>query len=506
MNLSELNLDVNTYTDERLRKSFALNENYTKEDVVVATSKLSNAVNETLTQDDEIKFNEFIRAAEDRLLKNKLVEKNNLGDQFSYLETSELLPTDRQLTLLPGQQKDSVSQQIISNQKNTNTLSQSQSLPVAENQQENTNDDLATTEQEIVIPLPEPPSLPQGITPYKPETIVTRIVSIDSQYRQNIATLTPDGRVGKEGAPDSNSLNFNTNFTVDLPEALTNVVSIKLYSVQIPTTWYTFDHHLGNTSYKYGDDLSFIPVGNYDISGVCDALISSGLTTTTFAPESNVISLGGDVGDYINSYTSDMSNSFINQNLFWNLGFRKTIGDNDDISFNAASTGDVPADVYGPRYFVLNLDDYNQNSQSKGLLSVTDQYNPINAIQSKRADGKSETRLTKAQLYSQSSKLGHDELKDNKLVASTRYNNLRNNAGSKSNNAFALIPLRDVISLRAKGEPLVEFGRILEENVRTYSGPVDIERLKIQLLDDKGNLVNLHDNDWSFSLVVEQLV
>ena len=163
MNLSELNLDVNTYTDERLRKSFALNENYTKEDVVIATSKLSNAVSETLTQDDEIKFNEFIRAAEDRLLKNKLVEKNKLGDQFSYLETSELLPTDRQLTLLPGQQKDSVSQQIISNQKNTNTLSQSQSqsLQVPENQQGNTNDDLATTEQEIVIPLPEPPSLPQ---------------------------------------------------------------------------------------------------------------------------------------------------------------------------------------------------------------------------------------------------------------------------------------------------------------------------------------------------------
>ena len=508
MNLSELNLDVNTYTDERLRKSFALNENYTKEDVVIATSKLSNAVSETLTQDDEIKFNEFIRAAEDRLLKNKLVEKNKLGDQFSYLETSELLPTDRQLTLLPGQQKDSVSQQIISNQKNTNTLSQSQSLPVPENQQGNTNDDLATTEQEIVIPLPEPPSLPQGITPYKPETVVTRIVSIDSQYRQNIATLTPDGRVGKEGAPDSNSLNFNTNFTVDLPEALTNVVSIKLYSVQIPTTWYTFDHHLGNTIYKYdnNNDLSFIDVGNYDISGVCDALNSSGLTSTTFKPESNIITLGGGGGKKIKSYSSDMSNSFINQNLFWNLGFRKKINEDGDISFDESSKGDVPADVYGPRYFVLNLDDYNQNSQSKGLLSVTDQYNPINAIQSKRTDGKSETRLTKAQLYSQTSKLGYDDLSGNNLVASTRYNNLRNNAGSKSNNAFALIPLRDVVSLRAKGEPLVEFGRILEENVRTYSGPVDIERLKIQLLDDKGNLVNLHDNDWSFSLVVEQLV
>ena len=507
MNLSELNLDVNTYTDERLRKSFALNENYTKEDVVIATSKLSNAVSETLTQDDEIKFNEFIRAAEDRLLKNKLVEKNNLGDQFSYLETSELLPSDRQLTLLPGQQKDSVSQQIISNQKNTNTLSQSQSLPVAENQQGNTNDDLATTEQEIVIPLPEPPSLPQGITPYKPETIVTRIVSIDSQYRQNIATLTPDGRVGKEGAPDSNSLNFNTNFTVDLPEALTNVVSIKLYSVQIPTTWYTFDHHLGNTSYKYNDKLKSIPVGNYDINTLSDALKhSSGLTDASAAPQSNIITVGGNVGDYINSYTSDMSNSFINQNLFWNLGFRKTIDENGDISFNANSKGDVPADVYGPRYFVLNLDDYNQNSQSKGLLSVTDQYNPINAIQSKRADGKNETKLTKAQLYSHTAQLGYDDLSGNKLVPSKRYNNVRNNGGSRSNNAFALIPLKDVISLRGKQEPIIEFGASLQENIRKYSGPVDIERLKIELLDDKGNLVNLHDNDWSFSLIVEQLI
>jgi hypothetical protein len=27
----------------------------------------------------------------------------------------------------------------------------------------------------------------------------------------------------------------------------------------------------------------------------------------------------------------------------------------------------------------------------------------------------------------------------------------------------------------------------------------------VRLLDDKGNLVNLNDNDWSFSLIVEQL-
>jgi len=501
MNLSELNLDVNTYTDERLRKSFALNENYTKEDVVAATSKLSSAISETLSQDDEIKFNEFIRSAEERLLKNKMVEKNELSNQFSYLETSELLPTDRQLTLLPGQQKDNVSQQIIANQQNTNkNMSLAIHSQPDEASNEYKNELLATTEEEIIIPLPEPPSLPQGITPYKPETIVTRIVSIDSQYRQNIATLTPDGRSGKDGEPDSNSLNFNTNFTIDLPEALTNVVSIKLYSVQIPTTWYTFDTHLGNTVYTYNSVLSNIDPGNYDISGICDALDFAAHPVTY----NNKIKLAG--SGFINSYTSDMSYSFINQNLFWYLGFRRKVNSDGVISFNAADEGDVPVDIYGPRYFILNLDDYNQNSQSKGLLSVTDQYNPINAIQSKRADGKNETKLTKAQLYSQTAQLGYDDLSGNKLVPSKRYNNVRNNGGSRSNNAFALIPLKDVISLRSKQEPIIELGASLQENIRKYSGPVDIERLKIELLDDKGNLVNLHDNDWSFSLIVEQLI
>ena len=32
-------------------------------------------------------------------------------------------------------------------------------------------------------------------------------------------------------------------------------------------------------------------------------------------------------------------------------------------SFTANEEGDVPVDLYGPRYFVLNVDDYNQNSQ-----------------------------------------------------------------------------------------------------------------------------------------------
>lgn len=38
-----------------------------------------------------------------------------------------------------------------------------------------------------------------------------------------------------------------------------------------------------------------------------------------------------------------------------------------------------------------------------------------------------------------------------------------------------------------------------------YFGPVNIERMKIQLIDDKGNLLNMHGNDWSFTMISTHL-
>ena len=65
-----------------------------------------------------------------------------------------------------------------------------------------------------------------------------------------------------------------------------------------------------------------------------------------------------------------------------------------------------------------------------------------------------------------------------------------------------MIPLESVDKLRP--QPLID--DVTDVNVpRVYSGPVKIDKLRIRLLDDRGNLVNLHDNDWSFTLIVEQL-
>ena len=54
-------------------------------------------------------------------------------------------------------------------------------------------------------------------------------------------------------------------------------------------------------------------------------------------------------------------------------------------------------------------------------------------------------------------------------------------------------------------EVFVLKGDDLVENERAYFGPVDIERMRVKLIDDKGNPINLNGLDWSFTLCVEEL-
>jgi hypothetical protein len=94
------------------------------------------------------------------------------------------------------------------------------------------------------------------------KNIIRRIVSIDSQYRSNIVPYSDN---------NINAPTFNTDFTFDLSERLTNVLSMKLNSIQIPTSWYIFDDSLGNTCFKYIDPTHLknifvkIPSGNYTL-------------------------------------------------------------------------------------------------------------------------------------------------------------------------------------------------------------------------------------------------
>jgi hypothetical protein len=45
----------------------------------------------------------------------------------------------------------------------------------------------------------------------------------------------------------------------------------------------------------------------------------------------------------------------------------------------------------------------------------------------------------------------------------------------------------------------------LKEHVRSYFGPVDIKRLQTVLYNDKGQKMDLHGQDFSYALSIEEL-
>lgn len=351
----------------------------------------------------------------------------------------------------------------------------------------------------------------------------TYIVSIDSQYRTNILPYVNN--------PLSNS--FNTQFTFSLTNPIPNVTSISLYSYQIPTSWYAFSLQLGNTFFIYNGVILNIPDGNYTPATIVEKIntvaneniASAGLlaeydiqqnrisftnTDTLLDTVSVIFFIQSNVVSFSNCTSFVLSNFrtlSINSTLGWLLGFRTPFDSNGDVvlslSPNEKMYANVSPDTYGPKYFILSLEDYkNQrltrglygitNSKTYGTISVPDYYKTINVACKLR-----EGSLTQAQQYAINAVTESSESSVNDDT-----NNRLNNRAIGS--AFAIIPLHDIKNIRP--DPYIRFGEDLTIHKRNYIAPTNLERFSVSLSDDKGNLVNLYDSDWSFSIIVESKI
>jgi hypothetical protein len=101
--------------------------------------------------------------------------------------------------------------------------------------------------------------------------------------------------------------------------------------------------------------------------------------------------------------------------------------------------------------------------------------------------------LTQAQIYTINS-------------INSNNNNLTNylSKAPTSSDILAILPVKTSTGVPT-GSLLVEFSGSLKDSSRTYFGPVNIDRMAVKLLDDKGNLLNLNGNDWCFTLLCECL-
>jgi hypothetical protein len=284
---------------------------------------------------------------------------------------------------------------------------------------------------------------PGVINPIKKRTI-RKNLNIDTRFRDNYYSSP------------------STNFNLQLPLNIDNVLQMRLTSIELPVAYYVVSKQYNNNFFTItvndSTKLITIPDGNYTQSSIMD-IINTQLTNagSPFQYLSFTINLVNETGSAQtmvapnnNGTVTSIELNFQNDKLGnedrstplplklgWNLGFRngEYIG-----SLNYVSEGIV--DLSGPRYFYLVIDDFN--------------------------------------------------------------NNVNNNFYSAFNSSILNKNIIARISLSSKGN----FSILQQNNLnivtspREYFGPVNLYAMNIQLLDEYGRIVDLNNMDYSFCLTL----
>lgn len=169
-------------------------------------------------------------------------------------------------------------------------------------------------------------------------------------------------------------------------------------------------------------------------------------------------------------------------------------------------------------YFLITLDDYNQNHLNDGLVTVTARDTDIPLPSYANRTNYTCDPVTKELTYNTEQRTDYSKLTQNQIYALNQVANSKNVAnqvtagevssknygsGPFAKDVFGIIPLK--LAGLQNGSSFVEFGGTLQNQERIYFGPVNIHRMSVKLLSDRGNVVDLNGANWSFSLVCEQL-
>ena len=399
---------------------------------------------------------------------------------------------------------------------------------------------------------------------------ISRFINLDSQFRQF-----------------SGINSTSTNYTLDLSDTLKNVLSMRLYSYQIPFSWYLIDPIYNNTCFWITNGSDNVPItmpaGNYSstdfVTTLNNAFINAGFTNFQTIIINNVsintpayynvntgkitLNLNGatinknsfnfTVSTNSNftffDFTSTLycnttcvnNNNYFNQTLGWLMGYRVPY----EIIDPSGNTASCVLDLIGTKYLILAIDDYNQNHVNNSLVSITEYsanlkvpnyYSPDLPITCINGNISNLSQIVnEANLESQIDSQG--PITDNGLLIAGKYNTNYSkvplvlpsaprtltqaqiytiNEINKNQNItnyrykapttpdiLAIIPVKS--SGISTGTVLVEFSGSLQDNIRTYFGPVNIERMAVKLLTDKGNILDLNGLDWAITLICDCL-
>jgi hypothetical protein len=230
------------------------------------------------------------------------------------------------------------------------------------------------------------------------------------------------------------------------------------------------------------------------------------------------------------SGASSIQNTTWDTTIGWIMGFREyttydmsargTAEDTvvDSINGNEITIlGDTGLSTNLYNYFLICLDDFNQSHLNDGLITITnsDTTIPLPSYANRSnfvcdpvtgekvysvVNDNVTNRLTEKQIYA--TQVAANSMNQDSSIG-TSVSTKSYGTGPFVSDVFGLIPMK--VSGLQNGSSYVEFGGTLQNQERSYFGPVNINRMSVKLVTDRGNLVDLNKANWSFSLICETL-
>jgi hypothetical protein len=292
------------------------------------------------------------------------------------------------------------------------------------------------------------------INPLK-RRVNTRYLNIDTRFRENYFTCQ------------------STNYHLDLPLKISGVMSLQLSAIELPTTFFNISKQLGNNFFT-------IEVDNYN----------DGTTTKSY---STVITLQD--GNYAPSSLVDYLNSIVGAML---APFNLLIFTLNILNTMISGTGQMVVGISSASNSVFNFTlnfqaDKNGNNDNNTPLPLklgwTFGFRSGKYVNNSTYISEGVMDLTGPRyIY---------------LVVDDFNNNVNNAFYGAFNSSILNKNILARISLQSKF-----FDIFIENNLnvittpRHYYGPVDIQKLHLQLLDEYGRVLDINNMDYSFCLIL----
>lgn len=198
-------------------------------------------------------------------------------------------------------------------------------------------------------------------------TKATHTTSVEYDKAVKIHVISVDSRFR------TNRIDTAFNFLYKLVTKIKNVVSVRVASIEIPNTWYTFSTYRGNTTFgvtiNSGPSATItLPQGNYSLDTLQTALqtaLNTALPVFGFVvsvnPITGMLTISSGRSFNLDFSGGPFEGRFDNWGLGYSLGFRDEQFPNflttreRTTSYSTSQTGIALPDIQGSNYMFLSL-------------------------------------------------------------------------------------------------------------------------------------------------------